>query len=136
MWFGNVIFMIIWHCRSQLKNVDSSGIWTRSFGIAVRRSACLSYRVHRDWKRVFIQLKCTRYSCDNLTLIHERMFSVSILFQNHLQRYTWTEFFNYNHFSVDFGSVRLSWKIIVHLYLWGWFGNVILIVHFVCDFLL
>ena len=32
--------MIIWHCRSQLKNVDSSGIWTRTFGTPVRRSIC------------------------------------------------------------------------------------------------
>ena len=43
----------------------------------------LNDRVHRDWRRVFIQLKCTRYSRDDLTLIHERMCSVSILFQNH-----------------------------------------------------
>ena len=28
----------------------------------------LSYRVHRDWRRVFIQFKYTRYSRDNLTL--------------------------------------------------------------------
>ena len=34
-----------------------------------------------------IQLKRTRYFCDNLTLIHERKCSVSILFQNHLRRY-------------------------------------------------
>ena len=26
------------HCRNQLKNVDSRGIWTRTFGIPVRRS--------------------------------------------------------------------------------------------------
>ena len=32
--------MTIWHGRSQLKNVDSSGIWTRPFGIPVRRSTC------------------------------------------------------------------------------------------------
>ena len=38
----------------------------------------LSYRVHRDWRRVFIQLMCTRYDHINLTLIHERMCSVSI----------------------------------------------------------
>ena len=40
----------------------------------------LSYRVHRDWRRVFIQFKCTRYSRDNLTLIHERMCSVVFFF--------------------------------------------------------
>ena len=28
----------------------------------------LSYRVHRDWRRDFIQFKCTRYSRANLTL--------------------------------------------------------------------
>ena len=28
----------------------------------------LSYRVHGDWRRVLIQLKCMRYSRDNLTL--------------------------------------------------------------------
>ena len=33
-------FMMIWHCRSQLKNIDSSGIWTRTFEIPVRRSTC------------------------------------------------------------------------------------------------
>ena len=33
-------FMIIWHCRSQLKNVHSSGIWSRTFRIPVRRSTC------------------------------------------------------------------------------------------------
>ena len=79
----------------------------------------LSYRVHRDWTRVFIQLKCTRYSRDNWTFIHERMCSVSILFQNHPQRYmnrnlfviiwhfswlqfhaseAWWRFWNYMHF--------------------------------------
>ena len=31
---------IIWHSGSQLKNVELSGIWTRSFGIPVRRSPC------------------------------------------------------------------------------------------------
>ena len=54
--------MIIWHYRSQLKNVDLSGISTRTFGIS-------------------------------------------------------------QHFSVDFGSVRLSWRVSVHVYLWGWFWN-------------
>ena len=39
----------------------------------------LSYRVHRDCRRAFIQLKCTRYSRDNLTLIHERVCNVSTL---------------------------------------------------------
>ena len=38
----------------------------------------LSYRVHRDWTWVFIQFKCTRYSRDNLTLIHERMCRISV----------------------------------------------------------
>ena len=33
-------FMIIWHCRSQLKNVDSGGIWSRTFGILARPSTC------------------------------------------------------------------------------------------------
>ena len=28
----------------------------------------VTYRIHGDWKRVFIQFKCTRYSRDNLTL--------------------------------------------------------------------
>ena len=32
--------MIIWHCRSQLKSIDSSGNWTRTFGMLVRRSIC------------------------------------------------------------------------------------------------
>ena len=59
----------------------------------------LSYRVHRDWRRVFIQIKCTRYSRDNLTLIHERMCSISILFQHMYIMYT--------------------------VYLWGWFWNYI-----------
>ena len=79
----------------------------------------------------FIQFKCTRYSRDNLTLIHERMCSVSILFQNHPQRYTWTEIFydsggpvsqrcefksrSNQHFSVDFCGVKLSWKVSVHV---------------------
>ena len=29
------LFLMIWHCRSQLKNVGSSGIWIRIFGIPV-----------------------------------------------------------------------------------------------------
>ena len=33
----------------------------------------LSYRLHRDLRRVFIQFKCTKYYRDNLTLIHERI---------------------------------------------------------------
>ena len=38
----------------------------------------LSYRVHRDWRRVFIQIKRTRYSRDNLTLIHERRVQIPL----------------------------------------------------------
>ena len=34
----------------------------------------------------FYRFKCAKYFRDNLTLIHERMYSVSILFQNHPQR--------------------------------------------------
>ena len=47
----------------------------------------LNYRVHRDWRWVFIQFKCTRYSRDNLMLNHERMCSVSILFQRISREY-------------------------------------------------
>ena len=43
-----------------------------------------------------ISFKCTKYSRDNLTLIRERMCNVSIVFQNHFQRYTWTEIFHDN----------------------------------------
>ena len=52
----------------------------------------LSYQVHRVWRQVFIELKCMRYSHNNLMLIHDRMYSVSIphVSQNHLQKYTWT----------------------------------------------
>ena len=35
------------------------------------------------------------------------------------------------HFSVDFDSVRLSWKVSVHVYLWGWFWNGIETLHIV-----
>ena len=35
------------------------------------------------------------------------------------------------HFSVDFGSVRLSWKVSVHVYLWGWFWT-----NFTCHYIL
>ena len=34
------IFMIIWHCWSQLKNVELSGIWTHTFEILVSYSTC------------------------------------------------------------------------------------------------
>ena len=64
---SEIFFIIIWHCRSQLKNVDSSGIWTRTFGIPVRRSTC--------WA-----IKRTRYSRDKLTLIHDRMCSFRFYF--------------------------------------------------------
>ena len=64
----------------------------------------LSCRVHRDWRRVFIQLKRKRYSPDNLTLIHERMCSFSFLFQNHPQRYT----------SRNFSKLK-NWKISIHV---------------------
>ena len=56
----------------------------------------LSYRVRMDSRRVFIQLKSARYSRDNLTLIYERISCVSILFKNHLQRYTSTDIFHDN----------------------------------------
>ena len=39
---------------------------------------------------------CTRYSCDYLMLVRERMCSVLIPFQNHPQRHTWTEIFRDN----------------------------------------
>ena len=97
------LFTIIWHCWSQLKNVDLSRIWTCTFGILVCHSTCWSYQVHRDWRQVFIQFKCIRYSHNNFTLIHERMCNVSIPF--------------------DFGSIRLSWKVSVHVCLWRWFWN-------------
>ena len=32
---GQKIFMIIWYYRNQLKNVESSRIWTHTFGIQV-----------------------------------------------------------------------------------------------------
>ena len=35
-WLYKQKLMKIWHCRSLMKNVDSSGIWTRTFGIQVR----------------------------------------------------------------------------------------------------
>ena len=62
------------------------------------RSTALSVELSspQGLEESFIQFKCTRYSCDNFTLIHERMCSVSILFQNHPQRYTWTETFHDN----------------------------------------
>ena len=67
-------FMIIWHCRSQLKNVESSGIWTRIFRDTGPPLYLLSYRAHRDWRRVLIQLKYTTYShgwvlscCENIS---------------------------------------------------------------------
>ena len=82
--------MIIWQCWSQLKNIDSSRIWAPTFGIPVRRSSTQGLEAN------FIQFKCTRHSRDNLTLIHERMCSVAIVFQNHPQRYTWTETFHDN----------------------------------------
>ena len=89
-----LFFMIIWHCRSQLKHVDSNGIMNSHLWDTCPPLYLLNYRVHRDWRRVFIQLKCTRYSCGNFTLIHERMNSGSVLFQDHLQGYsTWTEIF-------------------------------------------
>ena len=34
------LFVIIWDCWSQLQNVHSNGIWTRTFGIPVRRFTC------------------------------------------------------------------------------------------------
>ena len=73
--------MTIWHCRSELKNVDSSGVLTRTFGIPVRRSTCWTLSSPQGLEANFIQLKRTKYSRDNLTLIHERMCSISILFQ-------------------------------------------------------
>ena len=50
----------------------------------------------RGLEASFIQFKCTRYSRDNLTLIHEWMCSVSMLFQNHPRRYTRTDTFHDN----------------------------------------
>ena len=87
----------------------------------------------------FTQLRRTRYSHDNLTLIHERMCSVSIYFRI-IVKDTWAEVFHNNltlpkssekcwlerdssqHFLVDFGSVSLSWKISVHTHVS--FGNI------------
>ena len=45
-----------WHCRSQLKNVDSSGISTRTFGIPVCRSTCWAIESTWIWKRVLSNL--------------------------------------------------------------------------------
>ena len=43
----------------------------------------LSCRVHRDWRRVFIQFKRTRYSRNSSTLIYEKM--CSVLIQLHIK---------------------------------------------------
>ena len=100
--------MIIWHCQSQLKNVDSSGIWTHTFGMPVRRSTCWAIEPTGIGGEFIIQLKCTRYSRNNLTLIHERMCSVSILFQNYPQLTSGVSDYHEN---------------FQFMFLWGWFWN-------------
>ena len=47
----------------------------------------LSYRVNGDWWRVLSNLSGRKYSRHDLTLVFLRTRSVSILFQNHPQRY-------------------------------------------------
>ena len=67
----------------------------------------------------FIQFKCTRYSRDNLTLIHERMCRVSILFHNHPQRFSWTFSWFWNRIEtlhiLSWISTKLLWEYLVHL---------------------
>ena len=55
-------------CWSQLKHVDSYGIWALTFGVPVCRSTCWAIKSTGIGGEFFIQLKCTRYSRDNLTL--------------------------------------------------------------------
>ena len=76
--------------------VDSSGIWTH-------------------WERCahLIQFKCTRYSRDDLT-VFVRIYSVSILFQNHPQR-------NLRKKNSSFWSSKIMKFSFV--FLWGWFWN-------------
>ena len=51
----------------------------------------LSYRVHKDSRRVLSNFWAHEIFSRQLNAIHERMCSVSILFQNHPQRFTWTD---------------------------------------------
>ena len=48
---------------------------------------------------LYLQGTCTKYFRDNLTLIHERMYSVSILYQNHPQR---------NYMSIEYKYIMIS----------------------------
>ena len=115
---------IIWHYRSQLKNVDSSGIWTRTVGTPVRRSACWAIE-STGIEDEFYLIYAHEIFARQLNAIHERTCSVSILLQNHPQRWTDTvsrrckfKSRSSQHFSVDFGSIRLSRKFSVHMLDW------------------
>ena len=68
------------------KTVDSNGIWTSHLR-EHRRPAALSVELSSHWEQCahVMQFKCMRYSCDDLTL-SVRIYSVSILLQNHPQR--------------------------------------------------
>ena len=73
---------------------------TRSEGSPWTSTLLATLLSSTSYRMIFIKLelwfKCTRYSRDNLTLIHEQMCSISILFQNNPERYTWKEIFHDN----------------------------------------
>ena len=71
--------MIIWHCRSQLKNVDSSAIWTCPFGIPVRRSTLSTFF---SWLRQCQVIMKSFCSCISLRMMWSCMaWSVAMLFK-------------------------------------------------------
>ena len=81
-WLPRNLFITIWHCRSQLKTVYSSEIWTRTFGIPVCFCSCIC----KDDSEIEVK--------------HYTDWFPEGEFQSRSSQ----------HFSVDFGSVRISWK--------------------------
>ena len=75
-WYRNNSWMSLWndnftiklHCWSQLKKCWLEWDLNSHLQDTGLLLYLLSYWVHGDWRRVFIQFRCTRYSCDNLTL--------------------------------------------------------------------
>ena len=79
----------------------------------------LSYRGHRDWKRVFKQLKCTRYFRDNFNAIHERMCSTAV------DRYPKSASSNPARVNIlEFTSAASDYhENFLFMYLWEWLWN-------------
>ena len=121
----SLVLIIVCRCCMKRKFHDSEKLLTQmgfeclTFGNTAP-PLYISVELSSHWERCaqVMQFKCTRYSCDDLTL-SVRIYSVSILFQFYSgvpkgasSNSAWV-----NSFSVDVSNVRKSWNFLLRRFI-------------------